>query len=78
MEALRSPVARGEKEWALAQGKCVMDVSLAKETFYHGEEIPINITVANSSNKAVTKIKVSWDEYQQSFNVPGTVYPSQN
>jgi len=59
VEALRSPVARGEKEWALAQGKCVMDVSLAKETFYHGEEIPVNITVSNSSSKAVSKVKAS-------------------
>jgi len=59
VEALRSPVARGEKEWTLTQGKCVMDVALAKETFYHGEEIPVNITVSNSSGKGVSKIKAS-------------------
>ena len=72
VEALRSPVARGEKEWALAQGKCTMDVALAKETFYHGEEIPVNITVSNSSSKAVTKVKVSQTHKKTNISIDNT------
>ena len=57
-EPMRAPVARGEKEWTLSNGKCVMDVALDKETYHHGEEIPVNIAISNTSPKQVAKIKV--------------------
>jgi len=56
-EPMRAPVARGEKEWTLSNGKCVMDVALDKETYHHGEEIPVNIAISNTSPKQVAKIK---------------------
>ena len=53
-----------ENGWMLWQsfmriGYVVLQVSLDKELYYHGEKISVNVHIQNNSNKPVKKIKVS-------------------
>ena len=39
-------------------GKVSLEMGLEREVFYHGEDIPLNISINNQSKKAVKNIRV--------------------
>ncbi|XP_022242647.1 beta-arrestin-1-like [Limulus polyphemus] len=53
------PSVEVSKEFMMSPNKLHLEASLDKELYYHGEEIAINVHVANNSNRTVKKIKVS-------------------
>jgi len=42
----------------MSKGKIILECTLDKEIYYHGQEIPINVAVHNNSNKSVKAIRV--------------------
>ena len=42
-------------------GKLVVEASLDREVFYHGEDLPIHISINNNSKKCVKNIRVSFN-----------------
>ena len=42
-----------------AKGKLSLECTLDKEVFYHGQEIPIHVSVNNNANKSVKAIRVA-------------------
>ena len=48
-------------EWTciICLGKVVVEASLDKEVFYHGEDIPLHISINNQSKKQAKSIMVS-------------------
>ncbi len=57
-EKIRSPTSSAEKGFLMSKGKIILECSLDKEIYYHGQEIPINVAVHNNSNKSVKSIRV--------------------
>jgi len=53
----RSPTSTAEKGFLFGSGKLVLEASLDKEVYYHGEDLPIHITITNHSKKAVKNIR---------------------
>ncbi|XP_076344241.1 beta-arrestin-1-like [Tachypleus tridentatus] len=53
------PSVEISKEFMMSPNKLHLEASLDKELYYHGEEIAVNVHVANNSNRTVKKIKVS-------------------
>ena len=53
----RTPVSQGEKDFSCggcsSAGKVSMECNLEKESYYHGENIPITLTVNNQSTKTI-------------------------
>ena len=41
-------------------GKLVVEASLDREVFYHGEDLAIHISIVNNSKKCVKNIRVSF------------------
>lgn len=39
-------------------GKVSLEMGLEREVFYHGEDIPLNISINNQSKKAIKNIRV--------------------
>ena len=39
--------------------KVSIEVNLEREVFYHGEDIPVHISINNQSKKSIKKIRVS-------------------
>lgn len=58
-EKQRSPTAKAEKGFLCAKGKLALECTLDKEIFYHGQEIPIHVSINNNSNKSVKAIRVA-------------------
>lgn len=56
---LPQPRAETDKEFMLSLHKLHIEASLDKEMYYHGEEIAVNVHIANSSSKTCKKIKVT-------------------
>lgn len=56
---LPQPQAETEKEFMLSTHKLHIEASLDKEMYYHGEEIGVNVHIANSSSRTCRKIKVT-------------------
>jgi arrestin-2 len=52
------PSSLVSKGFTFSQGKLNLEVTLDKETYYHGERVAANVTVSNNSRKAVRNIKV--------------------
>ena len=42
----------------LCSGKVQVEAGLDKEVFYHGEDVPVHITINNNSNKKVNSLSV--------------------
>ena len=40
-------------------GKVSLEASLEREVYYHGEDIPLTISINNQSKKAVKNIRVN-------------------
>lgn len=57
-EKIRSPTSSAEKGFLMSKGKIILECTLDKEIYYHGQEIPINVAVHNNSNKSVKSIRV--------------------
>ncbi|XP_076363187.1 arrestin red cell-like [Tachypleus tridentatus] len=53
------PSVEISKEFMMSPNKLHLEASLDKELYYHGEEIAVNVHIANNSNRTVKKIKVS-------------------
>ena len=57
--AVRCPTAKAEKSFLFSKGKLGLECSLDKEVYYHGQEIPITLSINNNANKSVKTIRVA-------------------
>lgn len=55
----RLPSGMGTKSFTFSQGKVIMEVTLDKEVYYHGEKIEPIVAITNNSSKSVKNIKVA-------------------
>lgn len=53
------PSMEVSKEFMMSPNKLYLEASLDKELYHHGENIAVNVHVANNSNRSVKRIKVS-------------------
>ncbi|XP_043285415.1 beta-arrestin-1 isoform X2 [Venturia canescens] len=53
------PSVEVSKEFMMSPSKLHLEASLDKELYHHGENIAVNVHIANNSNRTVKKIKVS-------------------
>ncbi|XP_044741202.1 beta-arrestin-1 [Chrysoperla carnea] len=53
------PSVEVSKEFMMSPNKLHLEASLDKELYYHGENIAVNVHIANNSNRTVKKIKVT-------------------
>ncbi|KAL7297398.1 hypothetical protein TKK_0009779 [Trichogramma kaykai] len=53
------PSTERSKDFVMSPGKLHLEASLDKELYHHGENIAVNVHVANNSNRTVKRIKVS-------------------
>ncbi|XP_071440854.1 beta-arrestin-1 isoform X2 [Hetaerina americana] len=53
------PSVEVSKEFMMSPNKLHLEASLDKELYHHGENIAVNVHIANNSNRTVRKIKVS-------------------
>lgn len=54
----KGPQATSEKPFLLSDGKVTLEANLDKAIYTHGDPIHVNISVKNTSKKAVRRIKV--------------------
>jgi len=52
----RSPTSSAEKGFVFGSGKLVLEASLDKEVFYHGEDIPVHLSINNHSKKQAKSV----------------------
>lgn len=55
----QQPSVEVSKEFMMSPNKLYLEASLDKELYHHGENIAVNVHIANNSNRTVKKIKVS-------------------
>jgi len=53
----RSPTSTAEKGFTFGSGRLLLEASLAKEVYYHGEELPIQVAINNQSKKSIKSIQ---------------------
>ncbi|XP_063976824.1 beta-arrestin-1 isoform X5 [Diachasmimorpha longicaudata] len=53
------PSVEVSKEFMMSPNRLHLEASLDKELYHHGENIAVNVHIANNSNRTVKKIKVS-------------------
>ncbi|XP_011301081.1 beta-arrestin-1 isoform X4 [Fopius arisanus] len=53
------PSVEVSKEFMMSPSRLHLEASLDKELYHHGENIAVNVHIANNSNRTVKKIKVS-------------------
>ncbi|KAH7962210.1 hypothetical protein HPB52_014912 [Rhipicephalus sanguineus] len=53
------PSLEVSKEFVMSPNKLHLEASLDKELYHHGEDIAVNVHIANNSNRTVKKVKVS-------------------
>ena len=58
-EKQRSPTSSAEKGFLMSKGKIILECTLDKEIYYHGQELPIHVCIHNNSSKSVKAIRVS-------------------
>uniref|UniRef100_H9H6P8 48 kDa protein n=1 Tax=Monodelphis domestica TaxID=13616 RepID=H9H6P8_MONDO len=58
------PQPKVEKAWQffMSDKPLHMTISLSKEVYFHGEPIPVTLTVTNNTEKTVKKIKVAVEQ----------------
>merc|ERR1711953_834225 len=59
----RSPTSTAEKGFMFGSGKLVVEASLDREVFYHGEDLPIHISINNQSKKCVKNIRCNVNQH---------------
>ncbi|XP_022246228.1 beta-arrestin-1-like isoform X2 [Limulus polyphemus] len=57
------PSVEISKEFMMSPNKLHLEVSLDKELYYHGEDIAVNVHIANNSKRTVKKVKVSVQQF---------------
>jgi len=62
-QKLRSPASSAEKGFMFGSGKLVLEASLDKEVYCHGEDLPVHISINNHSKKAVKNIRVNINQH---------------
>jgi len=62
----RQPCTVVRKDFMLSPGALELEVTLDKQLYYHGDQIAVNATIKNHSNKTVKKIKAA---VQQSVDI---------
>jgi arrestin-2 len=55
---LRLPSSVASKGFTFSDGRLNLEVTLDKDTYYHGERLAANVVVSNKSRKTVRNIKV--------------------
>lgn len=55
----KQPTSLVRKSFLLSPGELELEATLDKQVYHHGEQIAVNISIHNHSNKFVKKIKVS-------------------
>ena len=58
-EKPRSPTAKADKGFFASKGKVLLECTLDKETYFHGQELPVKVNVNNNSNKSVKSIRMA-------------------
>ncbi|KAI1287284.1 Beta-arrestin-1 [Halotydeus destructor] len=53
------PSVEVSKEFMMSPNKLHLEASLDKELYHHGEDIAINVHIANNSNRTVKKVKIA-------------------
>ncbi|XP_076370833.1 beta-arrestin-1-like isoform X2 [Tachypleus tridentatus] len=53
------PSVEISKEFMMSPNKLHLEASLDKELYHHGEDIAVNVHIANNSNRTVKKVKIS-------------------
>jgi arrestin-2 len=53
----RIPSSFITKEFKLTKGRINMELTLDRELYYHGEEVPVTVAVGNNSNKTIKSLK---------------------
>lgn len=53
------PSVEVSKEFVMSPNKMHLECSLDKEVYHHGEDIAVNVHIANNSNRTVKKVKIS-------------------
>uniref|UniRef100_A0A671TL64 S-arrestin n=1 Tax=Sparus aurata TaxID=8175 RepID=A0A671TL64_SPAAU len=56
------PVAETTFEFLMSEKPLHVKLSLPKETFYHGEPVPVNVEITNSSSRNIKDISVSVEQ----------------
>jgi len=59
----RSPTSTAEKGFVFGSGKVQVEASLDKEVFYHGEDIPLHISINNNSKKSVKSMSSTINQH---------------
>lgn len=54
---MRSPTASAEKGFMFGAGRLLLEATLDKEIFCHGQEVPVHVSINNQSKKSVKSIK---------------------
>jgi len=67
----RSPTSTAEKGFVFGSGKVVLESNLDKEVFYHGEDIPLHISINNASKKQVKSIQCTINQHCEMTMVNG-------
>lgn len=65
----RLPSGMGTKSFTFSQGKVIMEVTLDKEVYYHGEKIEPIVAITNNSSKSVKNIKVGMMTVSSTSNI---------
>ena len=63
----RSPTSTAEKGFMFGSGKIHIEANLEREVFYHGEDIPVHLTINNQSKKCIKNIRVSYQKINLNF-----------
>ncbi|XP_015789824.1 beta-arrestin-2 isoform X1 [Tetranychus urticae] len=53
------PSVEISKQFVMSPNKLHLEASLDKELYHHGEDIAVNVHIANNSNRTVRKLKIS-------------------
>jgi len=59
----QQPSIEISKDFVMSPNKLHLEASLDKELYHHGEEIAVNVHIANNSNRTVKKVKVSIKQF---------------
>eukprot|EP00088_Acartia_fossae_P007548 TRINITY_DN13551_c0_g1_i2.p1 TRINITY_DN13551_c0_g1~~TRINITY_DN13551_c0_g1_i2.p1 ORF type:complete len:400 (-),score=83.22 TRINITY_DN13551_c0_g1_i2:621-1820(-) len=59
----RSPTSTAEKGFVFGSGKVILEASLDKEVFYHGEDVPLHISINNQSKKQAKSIMCTINQH---------------
>ncbi|XP_044583460.1 beta-arrestin-1-like isoform X2 [Cotesia glomerata] len=68
------PSIEVSKEFLMSRNRLHLEASLDKELYHHGENIEVNVHIANNSNRTVKKIKVSVRQFADIYGYSSSQY----